>query len=186
MQEKYSQLKVLSVDEIIREYQAEPEAAKAKYEDKKLTVTGIIDIQPREQRNGSIFVNMMAYLDAENIHSCGCVLPPWYNNLLPELRPGRRLTVTGIWWCVDDDWAFAGLNDCGAVSVEDAEISEEMQKHLDRITEMMERAKKESEVHFLSEEEKQEIQSLIFEANKRMTRNPEVSSSDKAKKSDNI
>lgn len=72
------------------------------------------------------------------------------------------------------------------MSVEDAEISEEMQKHLDRITEMMERAKKESEVHFLSEEEKQEIQSLIFEANKRMTRNPEVSSSDKAKKSDNI
>lgn len=170
--------KVLSVDEIMREYKFDPEAAKAKYEGKKITVSGIIETSPLEQKSGCITINMIDCLFAEYDYNCTCVLLPWNKNLISELRLGRRLTVTGIWSCMENDLAtIAWLDECVAVNVEDTEISEELQKHLERMTEIM-KAKEEydagqpfEEGHFLSEEEKEKIQSLVFAVHEHMTGN---------------
>ena len=62
--------KVLSVDEIMREYNFDPEAAKAKYEGKKVTVSGIIESSPLEQKSGCITVNMIDCLFAEYDYNC--------------------------------------------------------------------------------------------------------------------
>lgn len=170
--------KVLSVDEIMKEYKFDPEAAKAKYEGKKIKVSGIIESSPLEQKSGCITVNIIDCLFAEYDYNCTYVLPPWNKNLISELRPGRRLTVTGIWSYMENDLAIiAWLNDCVAVSVEDAEISEDLQKHLDRTAEIM-KAKEAydaehpfEEGNFLSEEEKEKIQSLVFADYEHMRKN---------------
>ena len=171
--------KILSVDEIMREYKFDPEAAKAKYEGKKITVSGIIESSPLEQKSGCITVNMTDCFVVKNEYNCTCVLLPWNKNLISELRLGRRLTATGIWSCMENDLAtIAWLDECVAVSVEDTEISEELQKHLERMAKIM-KAKEAydagqpfEEGHFLSEEEKEKIQSLVFAAHKHITKNP--------------
>lgn len=170
--------KVLSVDEIMREYKFDPEAAKAKYEGKKATVSGIIENSPLEQKSGCITVNIIDCLFAEYDYNCTCVLPSWNKNLISELRPGRRLTVAGIWSYMENDLAIiAWLNDCVAVNVEDAENSEELQKHLDRTAKIM-KAKEEydaehsfDEGDFLTEEEEEKIQSLVFADYEHMRKN---------------
>lgn len=171
--------KVLSVDEIMREYKFDPEAAKAKYEGKKVTVSGIIESSPLKQKSGCITVNMIDCLFAEYDYNCTCVLLPWYKNLISELRLGRKLTVTGIWCSNNNGWAnFVDLYDCVDVSVEDAEISEELRKHLERMAEII-KAKEAydaehpfEEVGFLSEEEKEKIQSLVLTHYELMNKHP--------------
>ncbi len=54
--------KVLSVDDIMREYHLEQEATKAKYEDKKITLSGIIENFPLEQKSGYITVRITGLL----------------------------------------------------------------------------------------------------------------------------
>ena len=170
--------KVFPLDEIVREYEFDPEAAKAKYEDKKITVSGIIESSPLEQKSGCVTVHMTDCFTAENDYNCTCVLPPWYKNLISELRPGRRLIVTGIWWHMENDLAkITELDDCIAVNVEDAEISEELRKHLERIAKIMKAKEAYDAEHpfeegdFLSEEEKEKIQSIVFAIHEHTTKN---------------
>ena len=170
--------KVLTVDEIVREYEFNPEAAKAKYEGKKVTVSGIIESSPLEQKSGYVTVHMTDCFTAENEYNCTCVLPLWYKNLIPELRLGRKLTVTGIWCSNNNGWAnFVALYDCVDVSVEDAEISEELRKHLERVAKIMKAKEAYDAEHpfkegdFLSEEDKEKIQSLVFADYEHMTKN---------------
>ncbi len=171
--------KVLPVDEIVREYEFDPEAAKAKYEDKKITVSGIIESSPLEQKSGCVTVHMTDCFTAENEYNCTCVLPLWYKNLIPELRPGRKLTVTGIWSYMENDLAkIAWLNDCITAIVEDTEISEELRKHLERMAKIMKAKEAYDAEHpfeegdFLSEEEKEKIQSLVLTHYELMNKHP--------------
>lgn len=115
-------------------------------------------------------MNIIDCLFAEYDYNCTCVLLPWYKNLISELRLGRKLTVTGIWCSNNNDWAnFVDLYDCVDVSVEDAEISEELRKHLERMAEIIKAKEAYDAEHpfeergFLSEKEKEKIQSLVFE-----------------------